>query len=304
MLTQYYLHTGSKEYLQSVHERLVQLLNYMDTDVDAKNLFADIHQTWDFVDWSPDLNGNTAEAKRATQFEFYLAYRDAAFLLRQLGDTANADHFEQRAALLKEASQKYLLDSSNNTFGPRWQTNAAAVFTGVADPSQYAPIWNNVLSSVANTKYTALVMTPYYNYYIISAMAQTGHRPEALAWIRQYWGGMIAEGATSFWEAYYPSWPKDNFHASLQADDGTGYFVSLAHGWSTGPTPWLMEQILGIQPTAGGFSQVTIRPDLAGLAWAKGAEPTPHGLLKVALEHEIQLCRRSSIFLRMKKPRC
>ncbi len=286
VLTQYYLHTGSKKYLQSVHQRLVQLLNYMDTDVDAKNLFADTTKTWDFVDWSPELNGNTAEAKRATQFEFYLAYRDAAFLLRQLGDTANADHFEQRATLLKEASQKYLLDSSNNTFGPRWQTNAAAIFTGVADPSQYAPIWNNVLSSVANTKYTALVMTPYYNYYIISAMAQTGHRPEALAWIRQYWGGMIAEGATSFWEAYYPSWPKDNFHASLQADDGTGYFVSLAHGWSTGPTPWLMEQILGIQPTAGGFSKVTIRPDLAGLAWAKGAEPTPHGLLKVSLEQK------------------
>jgi alpha-L-rhamnosidase len=284
VLTQYYLHTGSKEYLQSVHERLVQLLNYMDTDVDEKNLFADSTHTWDFVDWSPDLNGNTAEARRGTQFEFYLAYRDAAFLLRQLGDTANADHFDQRATLLKQASQKYLLDSSNNTFGPRWQVNAAAVFTGVADPSQYAPIWDNVLSSVANTKYTALVMTPYYNYYIISAMAQTGHRPEALAWIRQYWGGMIAEGATSFWEAYYPSWPKNNFHASLQADDGTGYFVSLAHGWSSGPTPFLMEQILGIQPTAGGFSQVTIRPDLAGLSWAKGAEPTPHGLLKVDLQ--------------------
>ncbi len=283
VLTQYYLHTGSKEYLQSVHERLVQLLNYMDTDVDARNLFADTTHTWAFVDWSPELNGDTLEARRGTQFEFYLAYRDAAFLLRELGDTANAEHFEQRAALLKDASQKYLLDSSTHTFGTRWQINAAAVFTGVADPSQYAPIWNQVLSSVANTKYTALVMTPYYNYYIISAMAQTGHRPEALAWIRQYWGGMIGEGATSFWEAYYPSWPKNNFHASLQADDGTGYFVSLAHGWSAGPTPWLMEQILGIQPTAAGFSQVTIRPDLAGLAWAKGAEPTPHGLLKVDL---------------------
>ncbi len=283
VLTQYYLHTGSKEYLQTVHERLVQLLNYMDTDVDAKNLFADSTHTWDFVDWSPDLNGNTPEARRGTQFEFYLAYRDAAFLLRQLGDTANADHFDQRAERLKEASQRYLLDPSTDTFGARWQTNAAAVFSGVADQSQYAPIWDHVLSSVANTKYTALVMTPYYNYYIISAMAQTGHRAEALAWIRQYWGGMIAEGATSFWEGYYPSWPKNNFHASLQADDGTGYYVSLAHGWSSGPTPFLMEQILGIQPTAGGFAQVTIRPDLAGLAWAKGAEPTPHGLLKVDL---------------------
>ena len=31
---------------------------------------------------------------------------------------------------------------------------------------------------------------------------------------------------------------------------------------------------------------MTIRPDLAGLAWAKGAEPTPHGLLKVSLEQK------------------
>jgi hypothetical protein len=283
VVTQYYLHTGSKEYLQSLHERLVQLLNYMDTEVDAKNLYADQAHAWAYVDWSPDLDSDTPEARRATQFEYYLAYRDAAFLLRQMGDTTNADHFEQRAALLKEASQKYLLDPSTGTFGPRWQTNAAAVFSGVADSSQYASIWDHVLSSVATTKYTALFMTPYYNYYIISAMAETGHRAEALDWIRKYWGGMIAEGATSFWEAYYPSWPKNNFHASLQADDGTGYFVSLAHGWSTGPTPWLMEQILGIQPTAAGFSQVIIRPDLAGLAWAKGAEPTPHGLLKVDL---------------------
>ena len=128
------------------------------------------------------------------------------------------------------------------------------------------------------------IITPYYNYYVISAMAETGHRAEALDWIRKYWGGMIAEGATSFWEAYDPTWPKQNFHASLQADDSTGYFVSLSHGWSSGPTAWLLEQILGIQPTAEGFRNVTIRPDLAGLAWAKGTEPTPYGLIRIDLK--------------------
>ncbi len=285
-VTQYYLHTGTLTYVQSLHERLVQLLKFMDTEVDSKNLYADQTHSWAFVDWSPELNGDTPEARRATQFEYYLAYRDGAFLLRQLGDTSNAEHFEQRAQLLKDASQKYLLDPATNTFGPRWQTNAIAVYSGVADRRQYAPIWDHVLSSVATTKYTALFMSPYYNYYIISAMAETDHRAQALDWIRAYWGGMIAEGATSFWEAYYPSWPKHNFHASLQADDGTGYFVSLAHGWSSGPTAWMMEQILGIEPTAPGFTKVTIRPDLAGLAWAKGGEPTPHGLLKVDLQQK------------------
>jgi hypothetical protein len=51
----------------------------------------------------------------------------------------------------------------------------------------------------------------------------------------------------------------------------------------------MMEQILGIQPTAAGFAKVTIRPDLAGLSWAKGAEPTPRGLLKVSLRKSVNL---------------
>lgn len=286
VVTQYYLHTGSLQYVDSLHKQLVQLLNYMDTEIDSKNLYADRTHAWPFVDWSPELNGDHPEALRATQFEFYLGYRDGASLLRAMGDNPNADHFDQRAELLKQAAQQDLLDSATGTFGPRWQTNAIAVYSGVAGQQQYAPIWDHVLSTVPNTEYTALIMSPYYNYYIISAMAQTGHRAQALDWIRKYWGGMIAEGATSFWEAYYPSWPKPDFHSSLQADDGTGYFVSLAHGWSSGPTAWMMEQILGIQPTAAGFTKVTIRPDLAGLKWAKGAEPTPHGLLKVDLKQQ------------------
>jgi hypothetical protein len=132
----------------------------------------------------------------------------------------------------------------------------------------------------------SLIISPYYNYYVIRAMAEMGHREEALKWIRQYWGGMVDEGATSFWEAYDPSWYREDFHSSLQSDNRSGYFVSLAHGWSSGPTAWLMEQVLGIQPTGAGFSTVDIRPDLVGLDWARGAEPTPRGLLKVDVKKD------------------
>jgi hypothetical protein len=97
---------------------------------------------------------------------------------------------------------------------------------------------------------------------------------------------MIDQGATSFWEGYDPSWYKQDFHVSLQADDTTGYQASLAHGWSTGVTPWLMEQVLGIQPRGAGFSEVDIRPDLIGLQWAQGGEPTPRGMLKVDIRKD------------------
>jgi alpha-L-rhamnosidase len=283
---EYYRHTGSMTQLESTHLRLVQLLQYMETELDRRDLFANEHQAWPFIDWSPELYGDTPEARRATQFEFYAAFRDGAWLLRQLHDTTNADLFQGRAGALKTAAQKYLLDPSGS-FGARWQTNAYAVLSGVADPSQYPKIWQNALSSVGHVQYNALIITPYYNYYVISAMAKMGHRADALNWIRKYWGGMLNEGATSFWEGYDPSWYKgSDFHASLQADAISGYRVSLAHGWSSGVMPWLMEEVLGIHPRAPGFSQLDIRPDLIDLQWAKGAEPTPHGLLNISITRE------------------
>lgn len=280
---EYYRHQGSLKQLEATHTRLVQLLDYMETELNQHNLFADTNHAWPFVDWSPVLNGDDALARMGTQFEFYAAFADGAWLLQQLHDDTNAARFQERADGIKSAAQQYLLDSSGS-FGDRWQTNAYAVLSGVANPSQYPAIWRNALSSVGKVKYNALIITPYYNYYLTSAMAKMDHRQAALDWIRQYWGGMLNEGATSFWEGYDPSWYKGiDFHTSLQADGMSGYRVSLAHGWSSGVTPWLMEQILGIQVTGPGFSTVNIRPDLMDLEWAKGAEPTPRGILSVGI---------------------
>jgi alpha-L-rhamnosidase len=235
------------------------------------------------VDWAPGLNGDTEETRRATPLEYIRAYREGAWLLRQIGDTQNATRWEQRADALAKTSQA--TGWSDGSYGPRWQTNSMAVLAGVARPEQYASIWNNVLENVGKPTWRPDVVSPYYGSYVLDALAEIGHPDAALRWIREYWGGMIGEGATSFWEAYDPAWPKDDPHVDLQADDTSGYRISLAHGWASGPSYWLMEQVLGIQPTAPGFAQTTLRPDLLGLAWARGAEPTPHGLLSVSLSH-------------------
>jgi hypothetical protein len=282
---EYYRHTNSRQQLKSVHERLVQLLRYMETELDNRKLYSNTTKASPYVDWSPDLDTDTPESRAATQFEFYAGFRDGIYLLRELKDTENADAFQKAADEMKSAAQKYLLDASGS-FGTRWQTNAFAVLSDLASPSQYQAIWHNSPSSVGHIKYNGLIITPYYNYYLICAMAKMGHRAEALDWIRQYWGGMIDQGATSFWEGYDPSWYKQDFHASLQADDTTGYQASLAHGWSSGVTPWLMEQVLGIQPRGAGFSEVDIRPDLIDLQWAQGGEPTPRGMLKVDIRKD------------------
>ncbi|HEX5322253.1 MAG TPA: alpha-L-rhamnosidase C-terminal domain-containing protein, partial [Capsulimonadaceae bacterium] len=90
--------------------------------------------------------------------------------------------------------------------------------------------------------------------------------------------------ATTFWEAYDPYWSKIDFHGHLDADGTIGYNASLCHGWSSGPTSWLTERVLGVSPTSGGFHTATISPDLGSLKWAEGAVPTPHGPIRVRAE--------------------
>jgi alpha-L-rhamnosidase len=275
----YYRHTGDSKYLASLHDRLIRLLDYMQGELNDQNYFVNTRKAWPFVDWSPQFDKDTPQARSATQFEFYKAFSDGAWMLDQMGDSVAAERYRARADAISKAAQSTALDPATDTFGDRWQENAMAIYSGVANANETSAIWRRVLSHPPK-----FMISPYYNFYAISAMADADHRRKALEWIDKYWGGMIAEGATSFWEGYDPSWPKADFHAHLQADDGEGYFVSLAHGWSSGPTVWLTEQVLGVRPTGPGFREASIRPDLAGLEWARGSVPTPTGAIRVRYE--------------------
>jgi hypothetical protein len=64
-----------------------------------------------------------------------------------------------------------------------------------------------------------------------------------------------------------------------------------------------MEEVLGIESTGAEFSTVDIRPDLLDMKRAKGAEPTPNGLLTVdarqtgnstAINSKFERCRCTS----------
>ena len=278
---EYVRRSGDIAQLRSMHARLLQLLSVMDREMDSSNLYAAASGKKPFVDWSQGFASDTPQARAAMQFEYLYAFRQAASLLHMLGDHPAASYWSARADQLSAAAQQHLLSPSTNTFGDRWQTNAMAILSGAANDQQQSAIWRSVLARANGPHQPQDVITPYYGDYMLMAMARSGHRREALDWMRSYWGGMLDEGATSFWEAYDPSWPKTDPHAFLQADGKIGYNASLAHGWSSGPAAWLMEEILGIQPSAPGFSKARIRPDLAGLQWAKGAVPTPHGLIHV-----------------------
>jgi alpha-L-rhamnosidase len=279
-LADLYLRSGDKRALKQKQAKLLRLLQQMDHEFDSSGRFLNVAHRWLFVDWSPDLFAFTDQASEGTAFEMVRGYERGAWLLKELGDERNADRYEARVTTLRDQLHGQYADQAGR-YGSTLQLNAMAVLSGVAKASDYEPMWETTFAGVRNGNFQAPTISPYFNSYVLDAMAEMGHRGETLNWLRSYWGGMLAEGATSFWEAYDPRWPKDNPHASLQADGKTGYFVSLAHGWSSSPAKWLQEEVLGVRPVAPGYSEVEIRPNLMGLEWINGAVATPHGPIKV-----------------------
>jgi alpha-L-rhamnosidase len=288
-----YRHTGDLAYLKRQHDALIELLEFFRGELDDRGLFANRRGEWPFVDWSPGFNGVDPHALKATHLFMVRELKEGSWLLGEMGDSQAAEKYRRWADEATAAARRYLTDPATGTFGDRWQENSWALYSGVATNTQAVAIWTHVLSHRYPEE---LFITPYQHNYTLQAMSAFGHTAEALEFVRWYWGGMLAEGATSTWEGYDPRWPKEHFHRYLQADNGRGYFVSLAHGWSSGVTTWLTQAILGVRPLEPGMRRVSIHPELVDLSWVRGKVPTPRGPIEVSV-YKDSLALRAEVAL-------
>ena len=133
------------------------------------------------------------------------------------------------------------------------------------------------------------ITTPYMRFYELEALCIMGYHQEVLQEMRAYWGGMLKEGATSFWEKYVPS-ESGTQHLTMY---GRPYGKSLCHAWGASPVYLLGKYYLGVRPTKAGYEEFEIRPVLGDLEWMEGDVPTPHGMIHVEMTRE-QVKVRSS----------
>ncbi|MBQ3133871.1 MAG: hypothetical protein IJC17_06340 [Clostridia bacterium] len=132
-------------------------------------------------------------------------------------------------------------------------------------------------------------------YYILKAMAEAGCT-DMLDLLKEYYGGMLSVGATSFWEDFDITWLADNPSglADIPTDDRknihrdygkhcyTQLRHSLCHGWSSGVLGFVIEYILGVE-IADGAKTVTVRPNLCGLTDIEAKLPIATGWLEITV---------------------
>lgn len=90
-------------------------------------------------------------------------------------------------------------------------------------------------------------VSTFMSYFIFNAIGALFGKEIALERMKEYFGGMLDVGATTFWENFDPEWTKNSIKIDELPTDGksdfhgdygiacyTGYRMSLCHGWSSG----------------------------------------------------------------------
>jgi len=268
----YYYHEDL-EYLKQQQEYLSGLLNLLSKKIDENG--KEILDGNRFLDWPSSEDTETIHA--GLQSMMIMAFEAGLELSRILDDNNS------------ETICKKSLERLKKHIPAMTDSKQAAALLSLSNLVNAQKANNNILAKDGVRK-----MSTFYGYYMLNARAKAGDYQGALNNIRDYWGGMLALGATTFWEDFDIQWMenaaridevvpsgKTDIHASYGSYCYTGFRHSFCHGWASGPTAWLTQYVLGITPLEPGCKKVKIAPHLGDLKWVEGTFPTPYGIIKV-----------------------
>lgn len=300
----YYMYTSDIAFVREIYPRMQTMMQYVLSRTNADGMAEGKPDDWIFVDWV-----DFPMHKRGTLcFEQILLCKSLETM--QLCSALLRDNMQENPPQGSITAEEYaaeteryhelakaLRDKLKPTF---WDDSRKAFMHAIEDgemnrqitkfPNMFAMIYGylsdedrqTVMQTVMLNPEVERITTPYMRFYELEALCQMGKQTEVAEEMRQYWGGMLREGATSFWEKYNPE-DSGTQHLTMY---GRPYGKSLCHAWGASPVYLIGKYYLGVEPTKPGYEEYTVRPYLGGLDWMEGEVPTPFGKIHVKMTRE------------------
>lgn len=279
-LYEYFLHTVDMEFLRECGDYLLALGELFDdrVSVGGRLLFNDERKEDKpvFLDWQ---TAEQPETEHGVSALLEVAAQNAIYLCEQLG--LPCDSFLR---VIEKLGRRKIVKTKYK------QITAMQSLSGDRDAYECA---KEIALGGAKG------MSSFMSYFILSAAAKGGETAAALKMLKEYYGGMLSRGATSFWEDFNVEWlsgsgridePTPSGLKDLHADFGAhcykGLRHSLCHGWSCGAAPYLIENVLGIKIEDAGCRKISVSPALGELTYASGSIVTPYGKASVRVERD------------------
>ena len=280
----YYQYTGDVDFVREMWPRMVTLMDYVEGRLNNDGMAEGQPDDWIFVDWV-DFPMHKRGTLCFEQILLMKAMETMAVCAQLLGIDKNDYHKKSEA----------LREKINQTF---WSNDEKAYYHAIEDgqmnkqvtkfPNMFAILYGlshedqrrDIMQSVMLNPDVAPITTPYMRFYELEVLCMDGLHTQVLKEMRDYWGGMLREGATSFWEKYVPT-EQGTQHLAMY---GRPYGKSLCHAWGASPVYLLGKYYLGVKPTKPGYEEYEVRPALGDLEWMEGDVPTPHGMIHVSMD--------------------
>ncbi|RKL66924.1 sugar hydrolase [Salipaludibacillus neizhouensis] len=225
-LFDYYQVTKDKETLVELWGTAYRQIELALERVKDNGIVKDDSSWWSFIDWHPDLN-----KQGPSQAILIYALKRAINLANELGETEEEAYLTLKVETMTMAAKTHLWNEKAGFFVSgeskqiSWATQVWMVLAEVLDKEASRKLLQNLLVE----KPEIGMNTPYMYHHLAEALFLTGETEEAIKLLKHYWGGMIKDGADTFWELYNP---EDKEFSPY----GNHLINSFCHAWSCTPT--------------------------------------------------------------------
>jgi alpha-L-rhamnosidase len=277
----YWTQSGDLTLVEELYPAAERLAGFLDTYEGGSSLMDVPPAHWSqsaLIDW-PAVSSRSGEST-ALNAQYAAILRQMGMMAEALGDAGQAQSYFERSAAVEEAINTFLLLPDQGCY-------ASSRLDGeLIPPSPHAQAWalryDVVPPERRKSTVQALIqqLSPFFDeqgwaaiemlgmYAVLEALTGTGRTLETLDLIRDQYGNLLDQGATTWWELLTPN-------------QGRGH--SLSHAWGGSPTWFLSSHVLG--GTVTGPNQWNVAPHPADLEHAEGAIPLGGDLLEIAWQH-------------------
>jgi len=285
----YYLYTADIAFVREMWPRMVTLMDYVEGRLNEDGMAEGQADDWIFVDWV-DFPMHKRGTLCFEQILLMKAMETMAVCSKLLN--IKTDYRVKSESLRNKIKQTFwsyeqkayyhaIEDGKINKQITKF-ANMFAILYGLA----YEEERHEIMQSVMLNPVIDPITTPYMRFYELETLCIDGLQEQVQHEMKAYWGGMLRESATSFWEKYNPE-EKGAQHLAMY---GRPYGKSLCHAWGASPIYLIGKYFLGVRPTKPGYEEYEVHPALGGLEWMEGDVPTPFGKIHVKMNtHEISV---------------
>ncbi len=225
-LYEYVIASGDHDTLKDLYPLAMKQLTNAISELNDQYILEDKGDGfWCFIDWSKGLN-----KQAGAQAILIYCMRFGLKLAELLNDSVMADTMQIWIDRCIQGAMNHFWDEDAQMFVSgdedqiSWGSQIWMILAGVMSQEANKDLIHRTIEKNPSIG----MVTPYMHHYYVDALIECDEMALAFDVIKEYWGGMIKEGADTFWELYNP---KDRSESPY----GSNIVNSYCHAWSCTP---------------------------------------------------------------------